>query len=108
VEAVSGGRVHLNGQRIKPSRAVQPGDELEITVGQLRRTVIVRALSSRRGPAKEAEQLYEETEASIRAREQFAEQRRLAAQPVADRAARPTKRERRRWEADARARRGRG
>ena len=42
VEAVNGGRVHVNGQRVKPSKDVRPGDELEITVGPVRRTVVIR------------------------------------------------------------------
>ena len=60
-EAVKGGRVHVNGQAVKPSRDVRPGDELELTVGTVRRTVVVRGTAERRGPAKEAERLYEET-----------------------------------------------
>ena len=49
--AVSGGKVHLNGNAVKPSRDVKPGDELEITRGPLRQTVVVRGLAERRGPA---------------------------------------------------------
>ena len=40
-EAVRGGRVHVNGVAVKPSREVKVGDELEVTTGHLRRTVIV-------------------------------------------------------------------
>jgi ribosome-associated heat shock protein Hsp15 len=99
-EAVKGGRVQVNGQRVKPSREVGPGDEIEVTVGQLRRTVVVRGVSERRGPAKEAVLLYEETPASLAARELLAEQRRLASPPPgADLGARPTKRDRRRLDA---------
>ena len=43
-EAVKGGRVHVNGLAVKPSREVAHGDELEITVGAVRRTVVVRGL----------------------------------------------------------------
>jgi ribosome-associated heat shock protein Hsp15 len=96
-EAVKGGRVQVNGQRVKPSREVGPGDEIEVTVGQLRRTVVVRGVSERRGPAKEAVLLYDETPESVAARELLAEQRRLASPPPgADLGARPTKRDRRR------------
>lgn len=105
VEAVKGGRVQVNGQRAKPSKALQAGDEVELTVGQLRRTVVVRAMAERRGPASEAERLYEETAESIAARERAAAERRLMVAPRPDPGARPTKRERRRYEA---ARRGRG
>jgi ribosome-associated heat shock protein Hsp15 len=102
-DAVKGGRVELNGQRVKPSKEVRPGDELEITSGPYRRVVIVRALSERRGPAKEAVLLYEETAESIAARERVAAQRRLEAVPSPQPGGRPTKRDRRRME----ARRGR-
>ena len=99
-DAVKGGRVQVNGQRVKPSREVGPGDELEVTIGQVRRTVVVRGVAERRGPAKEAALLYEETPESIAARELLAEQRRLASPPPgADLGARPTKRDRRRLDA---------
>jgi ribosome-associated heat shock protein Hsp15 len=99
-EAVKGGRVQVNGQRVKPSREVGPGDELEVTIGQVRRTVVVRGVAERRGPAKEAVLLYEETPESLAARELLAEQRRLTSPPPgADLGMRPTKRDRRRLDA---------
>ncbi|MDQ3849396.1 MAG: S4 domain-containing protein [Actinomycetota bacterium] len=97
--AVKGGRVELNGQRVKPSKDVRAGDRLQITVGQVRRCVIVRGIARRRGPAREATLLYDETAESIQARERHAAERRLAASPGADRAGRPTKRDRRRLDA---------
>ncbi|WP_205698015.1 RNA-binding S4 domain-containing protein [Conexibacter sp. SYSU D00693] len=101
-DAVKGGRVHLNGQATKPSKEVRPGDELEITVGQVRRTVVVRATSERRGPAGEAQRLYEETPDSVEARERAALVRRLAAMAVPEHGGRPTKRDRRRFDRDRR------
>ena len=101
--AVSGGRVHVNGVAVKPSREVAPGDELEITVGTLRRTVVVRGAAERRVSAAEAATLYAETAESIAERERQAELRRLAG--PGDLGARPTKRDRRRY--DAGRRRGR-
>jgi ribosome-associated heat shock protein Hsp15 len=99
-DAVKGGRVQVNGQRAKPSKEVGPGDELEVTIGQVRRTVIVRGVAERRGPAKEAVLLYEETAESVAARELLAEQRRLTSPPPgADLGVRPTKRDRRRLDA---------
>jgi ribosome-associated heat shock protein Hsp15 len=95
-EAVSGGRVEINGQRVKPSKEVRPGDEIEVTTGSYRRVVIVQALAERRGPAKEAVLLYSETEESIAARERLAAQRRLEAAPRPQPGGRPTKRDRRR------------
>jgi ribosome-associated heat shock protein Hsp15 len=98
-EAVKGGRVHVNGRAAKPSKEVKPGDVLGLTTGPTRRTVVVRATADRRGPAVEAQKLYEETAESIAAREQHAEQRRLERSVTpADPGGRPTKRDRRRFE----------
>lgn len=107
VEAVKGGRVQVNGQRIKPSKEIRPGDRLEITIGQVRLCVVVRGTALRRGPASEAAVLYEETAESREARERHAAERRLTRPPGADRGARPTKRDRRRLEATQGSRRGR-
>ena len=105
-EAVKGGRVQVNGQRVRASKEVGAGDELEVTIGQTRRVVVVRAVAERRGPAKEAALLYEETAQSVAARELAAERRRLESPPPgANLAGRPTKRDRRRFE---QSRRGRG
>lgn len=98
--AVTGGRVHVNGGAVKPSRDVGPGDRLEVTIGSLRRTVIVRGAAERRLSAAQASTLYEETEGSIAERARQAELRRMAG-PVS-RGARPTKRERRRYDAGRR------
>jgi ribosome-associated heat shock protein Hsp15 len=106
VEAIKGGRVAVGGERAKPSRDVKPGDRIEIASGAVRRTVIVRATAVRRGPASEAALLYEETEESRAARERLAAERRLAGATGARGGARPTKRDRRRLEAERRARRG--
>jgi ribosome-associated heat shock protein Hsp15 len=105
-EAVTGGRVHLNGRATKPSKEVRPGDTVEVTIGQLRREVVVLGTSERRGPAAEARRLYEETEESIARRERLAAERRLAAQPMPAPGARPTKRDRRRLEQARRRFRG--
>jgi ribosome-associated heat shock protein Hsp15 len=103
-EAVKGGRVHVNGRAVKPSRELRPGDKLEITTGAVRRSVLVRATAERRGPAREAALLYEETAESIEARAQAAAERRAAGRTVVNLGGRPTKRDRRRYE---RATRGR-
>jgi ribosome-associated heat shock protein Hsp15 len=106
-EAVKGGRVQVDGQRAKPSREIGRGDRLEITIGQTRRAVLVLGVAARRGPAAEAALLYEETPDSIAEREALAAQRRLAQLPGADLGARPTKRDRRRFDATPGARRSR-
>jgi ribosome-associated heat shock protein Hsp15 len=87
--AVTGGKVHINGARIKPARIVQTGDELRIRRGEVEFVVIVQGISGKRRPAREAQLLYEETEASIKLREETSEQKRLEA---ADRMYGPIKR----------------
>ena len=96
VDELQRGRVQVNGQDAKPSREVKAGDTIELQQGPVRRTVVVRGLSGQRGPAPVAQQLYEETAASIAERERMAEQRRLAPEPALSIAhGRPTKRDRR-------------
>ena len=97
-EAVSGGRVHVHGARVKPSRDVQIGDTVAIRIGQLEWVVVVRGLSEKRGSAKVATTLYEETPDSIAAREQRVLELRLSRPVGADLGARPTKQDRRRIE----------
>ncbi len=107
-EAVLGGRVHLNGERVKPSKAVRAGDTIEVTIGRLRRTLAVTGLAERRGPASAAATMYEETPESLSAREQSRHEYRLARPLGADLGARPTNQARRRLDALRRAqRRGR-
>lgn len=78
-DAVAGGRVHLNGQRVKPAHKVCPGDLLALSLGSREIEVAVLGLLSRRGPATEARLAYEETPDSRARGERLAEQRRLAA-----------------------------
>jgi ribosome-associated heat shock protein Hsp15 len=98
-EAVLGGRVHLNGVRVKPAKEVRVGDVVEVTIGSTRRTVEVTGLSGRRGSATVAATLYAERPESIEARERHALERRLARPLGADLGARPTKLDRRRLDA---------
>ncbi len=58
--ACEGGKVDVNGQAAKPSRAVRVGDRLRVTLGEWRREVAIRGLGERRGPATEARALYED------------------------------------------------
>ena len=104
-EAVMGGRVHLNAERVKPAKDVHVGDRLEVSVGDIRRTVVVRDLAEKRGPAAVAATLYEETPESVALREQRTAERRLARPLGADLGARPTKQDRRRLDALRRAQR---
>jgi ribosome-associated heat shock protein Hsp15 len=98
-EAVLGGRVHVNGARVKPSKDVRIGDVVEVTIGSAKRTVEVTGVSDKRGSASVAATLYTETAESLAAGEQHAIERRLARPPGADLGARPTKLERRRLDA---------
>jgi ribosome-associated heat shock protein Hsp15 len=94
-EAINGGKVHVNGERVKPSRKVNPGDQMVIRQGTVEKTVIVAGLSDKRGPAKQAALLYTETEESIARRETEAEQRRLLAASMPQQERRPSKKQRR-------------
>jgi ribosome-associated heat shock protein Hsp15 len=107
-EAVLGGRVHVNDARVKPSKDVQVGDVVEVTIGALRRTVHVTGIADRRGSAQVAAALYEETPESVEARERFVVERRLTRPIGADLGARPTKLARRRLDALRRAQRRHG
>ena len=106
-EAVEGGRVHLNGSRVKPAKDVRVSDTVEITIGPNRWTVVVTGISDKRAAASIAATLYEETPESRAAREQRALERRFARPLGADLGARPTKQDRRRLEALRRAERKR-
>lgn len=107
-EAVSRGRVLVNGQPAKPARELKPGDQLRLRQGPDERVVDVHALSAVRGPASVAQGLFEETAESLAARQRAAVARRLAAEPALGiEQGRPTKRDRRqlaqwqRWSASA-------
>jgi ribosome-associated heat shock protein Hsp15 len=95
-EAVDGGKVEVNGERAKPAKLIKPGDEIRLRLGPYEHILMVRALGERRGPASVAQTLYEETEASIQAREKLSTQLRLApAAFVYEEKGRPTKKDRR-------------
>lgn len=91
-EAVEGGHVQVNGERVKASRQVRAGDMLRITRERERCEVEVTGIPARRGPASEARGHYRETTESEAARAHARELDRLSA-PVSS--SRPDKRERR-------------
>jgi ribosome-associated heat shock protein Hsp15 len=93
-DAVEGGKALVNGQRVKPAKALKTGDELFVRTQGAEYTVLVRALSDRRGPASEAAKLYQETEHSRRSREE-ARLTRTPREPGTFIRGRPTKRARR-------------
>jgi ribosome-associated heat shock protein Hsp15 len=83
-EAVSGGKIQINGERAKPSRVVRIGDRVGIRRGPSEWTIIVKDTSRLRGPAAQAQQLYEETEESRCQREAAMAQLRLERPPELD------------------------
>jgi ribosome-associated heat shock protein Hsp15 len=94
--AISGGRVHLNAERVKPAHRVRAGDRLSLTMDGIVGEYEVLGLPRRRGPATEAQAHYAETAQSAERRVRLREQHRLAqlSRPHSD--ARPDKRDRRR------------
>jgi ribosome-associated heat shock protein Hsp15 len=95
-EAVDGGKVEVNGARVKPAKDVKVGDELRIRLGPYEHIVVVRALGDKRGSATIAHTLYDETPESIAAREKLRESHRMApAMFVYEEKGRPTKKDRR-------------
>jgi ribosome-associated heat shock protein Hsp15 len=94
-EAVRGGRVQLNGGKVKPAHDVKPGDAVTIELGTRgdEREVTIAAIPVRRGPASEAATCYVESAGSIERRRLAAEARALAPAPPTP--GRPDKRTRR-------------
>ena len=94
-EAVDGGRAHLNGERVKRSKAVKVGDEIRVRLGPYEHRVAVKLLSERRGPAAVATTMYDELPESRAEREALVERRRLEIAAGAADPGRPSKRDRR-------------
>lgn len=104
-DAVLAGHVQVNGARVKPSKEVHAGDDVDVRIGTFTWSVAVTALSDKRGPAAVARTLYAETPESAKAREEQALQRRLARPLGAELGERPTKQDRRRLDALRRSQR---
>lgn len=95
VEAISGGKVHVNGQRVKPSRTVRIDDTLTISKPPYEYEVVIHGLNLQRRPASEAEQLYQETTQSLDKRELLREQIKNEPLGFRQQKGRPSKRDRR-------------
>jgi ribosome-associated heat shock protein Hsp15 len=93
--AIEGGKVHLDGQRVKVSKEITAGDILQIRQGWDEKVVLVKQLSDQRRGAPEAQLLYEESAASLAKREAQALARKAAGGMLAHPAHRPTKKQRR-------------
>ena len=96
VEAINGGKVHLNDTRVKPSRLVHIGDKLDFTRGIDRYHCIIEGLNDKRRPAKEAQLLYSESAESIQKREEQQEMRKIQNASIVRPDKRPNKKQRRR------------
>lgn len=94
-DAIDGGKVHVDGQRAKPSKIVSLGLKLSIRQGDTEKIVIVKALSELRGPAAAAVMLYEETPESVSKRDQLREQHKLMQSHSPSTPKRPNKKQRR-------------
>jgi ribosome-associated heat shock protein Hsp15 len=94
-EAIEGGKVQVNGERVKRAKPLQVGDEVRIRQGPYEHQVVVRGLSDRRGPAVQAATLYEEKPESRAAREALAVQLKSLHSAFVPERGRPTKKDRR-------------
>lgn len=94
-EAIAGGKVQVNGERVKRAKPLQVGDELRIRQGPYEHQIVVRELSSHRGPAAKAAGLYEEKPGSRAAREALALQLKSMHAAFLPERGRPTKKDRR-------------
>ncbi len=94
-EAVSGGKVHAGGKRVKPSHRVRLGETVEIRKGGEIYIIVVRQLSEKRGPASAARLMYEETAHSIAQRETRRARARATGLSMPSPSRRPNKQERR-------------
>lgn len=92
-EAIESGKVTINETRVKPAKSLCVGDHLDIRLGQYTFEVVVQALSSKRGPAPQAQKLYRESDESRARRAEIAANLKALPQPAFK--GRPTKRDRR-------------
>jgi ribosome-associated heat shock protein Hsp15 len=97
-QSVEGGKVRLNGERVKPAKELRAGDTLDLNIAAQDWTITVRALSDKRGPAAVAQTLYAESDESRARRAEQVALRKLSAEPALQRHGRPTKRDRRQLE----------
>ncbi len=96
--AVAGGKVQVNGSRVKPAKPVQVGDNLRVRLGPYDWIITVSAVTLRRGSARDAQLLYDESPEGRAARERLAEAHKIAPTPTYQGKGRPTKKDRRKLE----------
>lgn len=93
--AIEGGKIHIGGQRIKPSKEIEPGAVVTVRTGWDELEVNVLALAEKRGSATIAATLYQETDKSLAKRETNAAQRKAIGQALIKPAAKPNSKQRR-------------
>jgi len=94
-QAINGGKVHVNGERIKPARRLATGDRVSVQRGPYRFDITVERLSLQRGPVELARELYSESEQSRQQRQDLSRERRLQGHTPGRRERRPDKHARR-------------
>ena len=98
VEAIDAGHVSVNGERAKAAKMLRAGDRIEIRRPPFSHHLVVKGFSERRGPAAQAQALYEETPASRERRAQVAAELKAASASQPKFPGRPTKKDRRAYE----------
>ena len=93
--AIDGGKVHVNGERVKPSRNIKIGDSISVSREQLVMDIGVRSFNAQRRPATEAQKMYEETAASIERRQQQTENNTFLDSMLTRPSGKPSKKDRR-------------
>ncbi len=93
--AIEGGKVQVGGKRVKPSKEIRVGQALSVRRGPAEQQVVVLRLSDKRGPAKVACTLYEETAESIELRERQRAQRSMERAGLQVPSQKPSKKQRR-------------
>jgi ribosome-associated heat shock protein Hsp15 len=93
--AIGGGKVHVCGDRVKPSRRIARGENLTVQKGPYRFSITVTGLAAQRRPADEARKLYTESDDSVMARRSRQNERSLQGHGAGLHERRPDKRTRR-------------
>lgn len=94
-QAIEGGKVHVNGERVKSSRTIKIGDAVAVSRDQVVMNFIIRSLNMQRRPANEAQAMYEETAESMALRLINIEQNKLLTAMMPTSSGRPSKKDRR-------------
>jgi ribosome-associated heat shock protein Hsp15 len=94
-QAIDGGKVHYNAQRVKSGKHIELGATLTVRSGWDDKTITVTGISDKRRSASEAAALYNETNESIEKRAANAAQRKALSASAASMDSKPNKKQRR-------------